>query len=183
MPTRSRNARTKARQKRTMSLLKRALKQAAFEANKNFSTVLMLLAQAGGEVVVTSETIRGVIPTLGKVQYNTEQTEAGARVWIVTADDAAVGTKADDTAEAVTLTDDQLADLKARMDAAHNVPVFEPLPGSVTAELQAEPAIVHGDDLPVMETADEAVAQDAQPVETPADAPSADPTIAAEDPA
>lgn len=112
MPTRSRNARTKARQKRTMSLLKRSLKQAAFEANRNFSTVLMLLAQQGGEALVSSETIRSVIPTLGKASYQTEQTDAGVRIYVVANEPAAAVDEGPQT-----LTTEQIAELKARLDA------------------------------------------------------------------
>ena len=45
MPTISRAKRAKARVKRSLSQTKRSLRQAAFEAQRNFSTVVMLLAQ------------------------------------------------------------------------------------------------------------------------------------------
>lgn len=160
MPTRSRNARTKARQKRTMSLLKRSLKQAAFEANKNFSTVLMLLAQAGGSIVVSQETIQSVIPTLPKASYATVNTDEGVRVYVVTREtDEPVA-----TVDASVLPTESLDEMKARMDAAHN-------PRSVTSQLAAE------------RTAREANTEDAIAVETEADPTPVDPTIAAGDPA
>lgn len=159
MPTRSRNARTKARQKRTMSLIKRSLRETAFQANKNFSTVLMLLAHAGGEVTVSETTIKSVVSTIGQAQYAVENTPDGVRIYTVVAD-----TIADETAPAEV----DLEALKAKMQAAHNdgdVPAFVPAVGSVASQLAA---------------AREALDAGATSVQV--DAPT-DPTIAAEDPA
>lgn len=133
MPTLSRNRRLKARTKRTNSLLKRSLKQAAFQANRNFSTVLMLLMQAGGEVTVSPGIVQNVLQSLGKAQFVIEPstTEEGAAVIKVVAQEPVLDSGPQP------LTAEMIADLKARMDArssqAVDLPSFEA--GSVTTEL------------------------------------------------
>lgn len=147
MPTRSRNARLKARTKRTNSLLKRSLNKAAFEAQRNFSTVIMLLAHAGGEVSVPNATVSSVIASLQKAQFVIEPQMAGdqhvgAVIKLVDADLSTKGVQG----EPQTLTPEMLADLKARMDRQslnrdvmgnpQDLPLFEA--GAVTQELSHE---------------------------------------------
>lgn len=116
MATRSRNARLKARTKRTNSLLKRALRDAAFNSNKHFSTILLLLAQQGGEMLISTDTIRTTIPTVQRASYAVENTPDGARVYVVVADDVP-------TVDAAELPSESLQEMKERMQAAHNEPV------------------------------------------------------------
>jgi uncharacterized protein YhaN len=133
MPTRSRNERTKARQKRTNSLLKRALKQSAFEANKNFGAVMILLEAAGGEVIVPDDVVRGVIPQLQTSRWQTEQIEGAVKFTLVK------------TVKAEDLPAESLDEMKARMQAAHNtdeVPTYVPPANSLTAQLASDPTPV-----------------------------------------
>lgn len=134
MPTRSRNARTKARQKRSMSLLKRGFRDAAFQANRNLSVALMLLAHAGGSVTLSEVTIQSVAKNLGKLQFSIDPVKDGGVI-------VSMGVAGD------ALPAEALAMMKQRMDAAHNgggsdtgdvVPTFVPPANSVTAGLAAE---------------------------------------------
>jgi hypothetical protein len=107
MPTASRNARKKARAKRTMSLTKRALREAAFAANRNHSVIMMLLDQAGGEIRIAKATMDRIVPRMASLQFQiTPDGEEGAIISTVVPQSE--------------LPTETLEQLKARMDAAHN---------------------------------------------------------------
>ncbi len=149
MPTRSRNARTKARQKRSMSLLKRGYKEAAFAANRNHATILMLLAQAGGDVFIPEETLQTLPGMIAKVQYQIDPVDE----MLQDVNGDAIRRKGviiRTVVPASELSVDTLAELKQRMDAAHNdgatvvdaIPLFVPAPNSVTATIGGSDAPV-----------------------------------------
>ena len=60
MPTTSRNANHKRRQRRTISLLTRQARQLLADLQKTHLTLLGVLAQSGGEVTVTKGTLAQV---------------------------------------------------------------------------------------------------------------------------
>jgi hypothetical protein len=115
MPTISRAKRQKARLKRSRSLLARGLRETAFAANRNFSTVMMLLAQAGGEVTIKASTVQSVVANIAKIQYAVQQLDEGQGFRIYTVVQDAVP-----TVDAATLPAESLDEMKARMNAAHN---------------------------------------------------------------
>ena len=141
MPTISRAKRYKARLRRSASLLKRALRESAFSSNKNFSTLAIVLAQLGGELTVTQETIQSVVAKINSVQYAVEGLpDGGARIFLVEAD-------AVPTVDAAALPAETLDEMKARMQAAHNEMMPPPAPEGATAkalrlEREAEAAAV-----------------------------------------
>jgi hypothetical protein len=134
MPTASRNARKKARAKRTMSLTKRALREAAFAANRNHSVIMMLLDQAGGEIRIPKATMDRIVPRMSTLQFQiTPDGEEGAIISTVV--------------QGAELSAETLEAMKARMNAAHNEPLaatdatlpsYEPPANSVTAALARE---------------------------------------------
>lgn len=128
MPTASRNARKKARAKRTMSLTKRALREAAFAANRNHSVIMMLLDQAGGEIRIPKATMDRIVPRMASLQFQiTPDGEEGAIISTVV--------------QGAELSAETLEAMKARMNAAHNagdVPVYAAAANSVTAALARE---------------------------------------------
>ena len=131
MPTISRAKRHKARLRRSASLLKRALRESAFSSNKNFSTLAIVLAQLGGELTVTQETIQSVVAKINSVQYAVEGLpDGGARIFLVEAD-------AVPTVDAAALPTETLDEMKARMNAAHN-DVPEALEGATAKALRLE---------------------------------------------
>jgi hypothetical protein len=117
MPTASRNARKKARAKRTMSLTKRALREAAFAANRNHSVIMMLLDQAGGEIRIPKATMDRIVPRMSTLQFQiTPDGQDGAVISTVV--------------QGNELSAETLEAMKARMNAAHN----EPLPAAAVTD-------------------------------------------------
>ena len=76
MPSASRNANRKRRQRRNITLLTRGLRAEALDKTKALIHLMSVLAQKGGEVTVTKGTIDQVIHDLKKLSYSVDKGEA-----------------------------------------------------------------------------------------------------------
>jgi ABC-type protease/lipase transport system fused ATPase/permease subunit len=85
----SRNARAKARKKRTISQLTRALRTVQSDFVRTQMTLLAVLAQKGGSVVVTAGTMQQVTPAMGWEMAPVEGITGEWEVRVVTRGDEA----------------------------------------------------------------------------------------------
>ena len=78
MPTASKNAKNKARLKRQLRTMKQVAQQAAISSNRSFGTVLLLLANSGGEVTIRPDIVAQIVPLIEKLRYESKADDDGS---------------------------------------------------------------------------------------------------------